>query len=98
MKLKDEASAGLEKVKGGLGGVNLGAIALGGAAVVAVGALAMGIFDCAKAAGEEEVGIKRMETAVKKSGAEWNAASKDIEAYLTSALRRVALDDGAGRE
>jgi phage-related protein len=98
LKLKDEASAALKGAEKNVSGLNLTAIALGGAAVAGVAMLAKGLWDCAKAAGEEEVGIARLSAAVKASGGSWKVAQGAIENYLSAELRRVALDDGAGRE
>lgn len=98
MSLKDEASAQLEKVKGGLGGVKTAALAIGGAAVAGIGLLAAGLYDAAQAAGEEEVGIARLGAAVTATGADWTTASGAIETYIASQTARAALDDGVARD
>ena len=98
LKLKDEASGSLDRIKSGLGGINLSAVALGGAALGGVVALGKGLLDAADAAAEEEVGIAALGAAVRATGADWGAAEAAIETYLAAELRRTALDDGAGRE
>lgn len=98
LKLKDEASGALKNAKEAVGGLNLGAIALGGAAVAGVATLAKGLWDAAKAAGEEELGVQRLATTVKNTGADWGTAQTAIENYLAAETKRVALDDGEGRD
>lgn len=97
LTLKDEASRELNKVKDSLGTVKGAALAIGGAAVAGIGALTYGLYDAAKAAAEEEVGIARLAAAVRATGADWEAASAEIENYIAAEGRRVALDDGEGR-
>lgn len=98
LKLKDEASGELKRVEGSLGGVNKAALALGGAAVIGVGALAKGLWDCVDAAGEEEIGIAKLKTAIDASGTSYDSVSGSIEAYIAAATRKTAFDDGAQRE
>lgn len=98
LRLKDEASGSLDKIKSGLGGVNLSAIALGGAALGGVVALGKGLLSAADAAAEEQVGVAALGAAVRATGADWGVAEDAIEKYLAAELRRTALDDGAGRE
>jgi hypothetical protein len=98
MKLKDEATKELKKAGEAASGLNKTALMLGGAAVVGTLALAASLWDCAKAAGEEEVGVGRLKTAVENSGGAWSTAQGAIESYLTAELKRVALDDGEGRD
>ncbi len=77
------------------GGVVLGAFA----AVVGAGVgLAYVLKKCTDAAATEQVGIMRLAAAVKASGGDWNSASGAIEKYLATERRRVALDDGEGRD
>ena len=97
LTMRDEASAEMQKVEKGLGGVNKAALAIGGAAVIAVGAFAKGMMDCVDAAAEEEVGLVRLQAQVLQTGAEWGAASAEIETYLAAQTKRVGLDDGEGR-
>ena len=98
LKLRDEASKQAGEVADRLGGVKTATLAIGGAVVVGIGALAAGLYSCAKAAGEEEAGIARLGAAVRATGADWGEASAAIEQYLAAQTRRVGLDDGAGRE
>lgn len=98
LKLKDEASGALKNAKDAVGGLNTTALALGGAAVGAVAAVGAALWDAAKAAGEEELGVQRLATTVKNTGADWNTAEAAIESYLAAETQRVALDDGQGRD
>lgn len=98
LKLKDEATAELKKAGDTIGGLNAKAIAIGGAAVAGVAAVGAALWDAAKAAGEEELGVQRLATAVSNSGGNWATAQTAIESYLAAETQRVALDDGAGRD
>jgi len=98
LSLKDEASAALGGIHEKLGGVGTAMLGMGAAAVAGVAVLGKSLLDAAKAAGEEEQGIVRMSQAVRNTGADWGTASGAIESYLSTQLRRVAMDDGAGRE
>lgn len=49
-------------------------------------------------AGEEQIGIANLAASVKASGGDWDEASGAIEDYLSAELKRVAMDDGDGRE
>jgi hypothetical protein len=98
MRLKDELSDKLSGIKDKFGDTSIASAALGVTALGGVVALTKGLVDCGKAAGEEQVGIARLSTAVTNSGGDWSSASDKIEKYLASELKRTALDDGAGRE
>lgn len=98
LSLKDEASEALSGIREKLGGVGVAAVAglaIAGGAVVGLG---KALLDCGKAAADEEQGIARLGQVVKNTGADWGTASTAIETYLSTELRRVALDDGEGRE
>lgn len=98
LKLKDEASKELGKAGEAVGGLNKQALLIGGAAVAGIAAAGAALWDAAKAAGEEELGVIRLGETVKNTGADWNTAQTAIEDYLTAELKRVALDDGEGRD
>jgi len=98
LKLKDEASKELGKAGKAVGGLNKQALLIGGAAVAGIAAAGAALWDAAKAAGEEELGVIRLGETVKNTGADWNTAQTAIEDYLTAELKRVALDDGEGRD
>lgn len=95
---QEVAAGALDGVKEKLGGINLGAIALGGAAATGVGLLAKSLWDAGQAAATEEVGIAKMAAAVKASGADWDIASGAIEGTIAALRRKTALDDGDARE
>jgi hypothetical protein len=65
------------------------------AAVVGIG---VALVDATKAAAEEEEGVVRLAATVKATKADWGVAEKAIESYLKSETKRVALDDGKGRD
>lgn len=67
----------------------------GAAAIVGVGAA---LLDATNAAAEEEVGVARLAATVKATKADWATAEKAIESYLAAETKRVALDDGKGRD
>ncbi len=67
------------------------------AGALTIGTFVKGLSDCTQAAMQEQAGIAKLGAAVKATGADWTVASTQIEKYLTSALKRTALDDGAGR-
>jgi hypothetical protein len=67
-------------------------------ATQAIGAVKQQLGEMVSMAGEEQVGIARLGQAVKAAGANWQEAQVSIEAYLASEGKRIALDDGAGRE
>jgi len=98
LALKDQMSQGLGGIKEKLGGVNLSAIALGGAAVGGAVALGKALWSMGQEAAAEEVGVAKLGAAVKATGADWGVAEEAIESYLAAELRRTALDDGDGRE
>jgi hypothetical protein len=94
----DAASAILKDVKQNLSGVNLAAIAIGGAAVAGVAALTRGLWDAAQAAAEEEIGMTKLATAVDASGVAWADVGDEVEAYIAAAQRRTAFDDSVQRQ
>jgi hypothetical protein len=97
---KDQATQALEGIQNALQGFGNTLKTLG--IVAAVGAVVKGAFDtmssAARAFGEEEQGIKRLQAAVVASGGSWDTASVAIENYLAVQARRVSLDDGEGRD
>ena len=68
------------------------------AGVGAAGAVFKTLKDAAGAAAEEEQGVVRLGQAVKATGADWDAASEKIEAYIAKQTQRAALDDGEARD
>lgn len=99
LQMKDEATDKMQKVEKSLGGVNKAALALGAGAVVAVGAFAKGLYDCVQAAAEEEIGMVKLQTAVKNTGFAFEQdAVNAMEAYIAAAQRRTAFDDGEQRQ
>lgn len=98
LQMKDEASEKLEGIKSKVGGMNTALLGLGAAAVAGVGAVTAALIDAGKAAAEEEQGIARMTQALKANAQNWEEASTVIEEYLDTMRKKVALDDGEGRE
>lgn len=97
MSMQDNASKQVDSLGKKLGGLASTAIKIL-APAAAIGAVTKGLYDSVKAAAEEEKGIARLGAAVTASGGDWQNAKKDIDAYLASELKRVALDDGEGRD
>lgn len=97
--LNNALNAGKEKVKGWANTIGSTAAtgikdAISNAPMAIVGYLDEAI----KAATEEEVSVTRLATTVKATKADWGVAEKAINAYLAAETKRVALDDGDGRD
>jgi len=93
----DIGKSGLS-VQGILQGVGTAlAVGLGAATAVVAGAVAAG-DRLVEMAAEEQVGIARLGAAVGATGGDWGIAEGAIESYLAAETKRIALDDGAGRE
>jgi hypothetical protein len=96
----DDATQGAGKSAGGFfggigGGVaKLGLMATGIGAVVSGGGALVGFFtDAAKAAGEEQVGIERLNQTLKNSVPGWDGNSAAIEAYIGKQEALAFADD-----
>ncbi|MHB0874571.1 MAG: hypothetical protein ACYC5O_00860 [Anaerolineae bacterium] len=80
-----------------LGVTNPGLVLMGTAAASAAAAMAF-LGGSVRDAAEEQKGIRELAQAVTNTGVAYEGAAGGIETYLDAELRRVALDDGLGRQ
>ena len=106
--LDKDLSTAKQRLEGGIGGIAKGLSgALGGILptlipVAAItGTVAVGFKKLKEAIGaakEEQVGVGQLAGAIRATGVEWESVEGEIEGYIAAQSRRVALDDGEGRE
>jgi hypothetical protein len=86
----------MSALKGGIGGIGSGLGAMMGPiglVTAGVGALGAGLLGAAKAAADEEVGIIRMNTALKNALPAWDGNTAAVESYIAKQEKLAFADD-----
>jgi uncharacterized protein YoxC len=98
IKARDDASQTLKNVNSNIEGMSR-QFKIAGVAMLAAGtAITAALAMCVKAAGEEEVGVLRLSTAMRNAGLSYDTVRSSLEAWIDAEQQKTAFADDEQRQ
>jgi len=98
IRARDEASQTLKNVNSNIEGMSK-QFKIAGVAMFATGtAITAALAMCVKAAGEEEVGVLRLSTAMRNAGLSYDTVKSSLEAWVYAEQQKTAFADSEQRQ